>query len=95
MCAQLAFSEASDCKELFEPMRDMAAEMAELNVEELAAEARDGDKSLEDFKSDMDRYNAEQSKFTKLPQFTFLGLIKLNSEKMRESVMRAYNIYTM
>jgi dynein heavy chain len=84
-----AFDVADGCKELFEPMRDMAAEMGELDVEELAAEARDGDKSLADFKADLDRYTAEQLKFTALPQHTFLGLIKLNSEKMRATLLPA------
>ena len=37
----------------------------------------------------MDRYNAEQKKFTKLPQNTYLGLVKLNSEKMRATLLPA------
>ena len=69
-------------------MRDMAA-MADLDIDQLAAEAREGDKTLEEFKQDMDQYNAEQAKFTALPQHTFLGLVKLNSEKMRAALLPA------
>ena len=86
---QDAFEHAEGCKEVFAPMKDLALDNNALDIEQVAAEAREGEKNLEGFKSDLDMYHAQQKQFEKLPGMTHLGLIKLNSETMRAALMPA------
>ena len=86
---QAAFEHAEQCKEVFAPMKDLALDNDAVDIEQVAAKARAGEKDLPGFKADLDMYHAQQAQFKKLPAMTELGLIKLNSEKMRAALMPA------
>jgi hypothetical protein len=86
---EAAFEHAEQCKEVFAPMKNLALDNDAVDIEQVAAEARAGEKDLPGFKADLDMYHAQQAQFKKLPAMTELGLIKLNSEKMRAALMPA------
>ena len=63
------------------PMKDMALENNDLDIAQVAEDARRDDddedkKTLVHFKQDLDTYNTQLQQFEKLPEMTYLGLVR-------------------
>lgn len=62
-------------------MKDMALENNDLDIAQVAEDARRDDddedkKTLVHFKQDLDTYNTQLQQFEKLPEMTYLGLVR-------------------
>ena len=82
-----AFEQAELCKEIFEPFLDIVRENDLLDIIEVEQQAKQGEKSLDDFSDDMEQYHQQEVMIGSLPTEALLSLIKLNSEQLRESFL--------
>ena len=82
-----AFDFAEECREVFTPMLNKVQDNEGVEIDEIAQLAREGNKDLGSFKSDMDMYNMQLRQFGKLPFETLLGILKLDSSKLRDALL--------
>ena len=83
------FEKAEECKEVLMPLLDMVKEFRSLDIQDIKDQAKDGQKTLEDFEDDMNMYNAQKRKIERLPAHVRLGLLLINSESLRDKFLPA------
>ena len=55
-----AFEQAEQCKEIFEPFLEIVRENDLLDIDDVERQAKHGEKSLDDFQDDMDKYHQQE-----------------------------------